>query len=314
MRKVFLMTAAVLMIFVALTATENLRGDENLNVAETVDEPETIDEEILPTRHVNWWETNFVTATGHGVAPETDEVTRRTQALARRSALLDAYRNLAEKVAGVRVTAKKNLVKTEVDAVIKFVTVVSEDYDEFGNCTVVVQVPIFGVTNSIAEFAFPPVTQENFPPPTKNKPAAGHYTGLIIDCGDLELNPVLAPEIRNKKRTIYRYGNLEREKVLERGIVEYVAKDTGDDLILAKTSDGKKIFAQVGSGILVAQSNSRAGDNPLIVNVSELSDDNTCPVISTEDADKILSENELSHFLDEGAVVFTGNRIRGMRL
>ena len=292
MRKILFTATIGLMIFLASLSTENLRVEHVIEV-EPLEPP--------PSKAVNlWWQTNTLTATGHGSAPEGQEVTRRTKTLAKRAAMSDAYRNLAEQVANVHVTAEKTLVKTQVDAVIQFVTVVSEEYDEFGNCTVVVSVPVFGVTNSVAQVAFPPVDKQSFPPPSTNVSAQGNYTGLIIDCGDAELNPVLSPEIRNEDRTIYAYGNLERQKVLERGVVGYVDTSAEDFTF------GNKVFA--------AEADSRVGNNPLVVKVSQLSADGTCPVISTADADKILAENQISHFLDDGAVVFQSNRIRGMRM
>ena len=290
MRKIFFTAIIGLIICFASMPTENLRVE---NVIEL--EP--------PINSVNWWQTNILTAEGHGSAPEAEEITRRTKALAKRAAMMDAQRNLAEQVANIHVTAEKTLVKTEIDAVIQFVTVVSETYDEFGNCTVVLSVPVFGVTNSVAQIAFPHVDKQNFPPPTKNFNAKGNYTGLIIDCGDLELNPVLSPEIRDENQTIYAYGNLERQKVLERGVVGYI-----------DTSDEKISFAQVGNKVFAAEVDSRVGTNPLVIKVDKLTADSTCPVISGENADKILAENQISHFLDGGNVIFQSSRIRGMRM
>ena len=289
MRKIFFTAIIGLIMCFASMSSENLRVE---NVTEL--EPQNVN---------HWWQTNTLTATGHGIAPEAEEVTVQTKVLAKRAAMTDAQRNLAEQVADIHVTAEKNLVKTEVHAVIQFFTVVSEDYDEFGNCTVVLSVPVFGVTNSVAQIAFPPVDKQNFPPPTKNFNAQGNYTGLIIDCGDLELNPVLSPEIRAENQTIYAYGNLEREKVLERGVVGYV-----------DTSDEKISFAQAGNKVFAAENNSRVGNNPLVIKVDELRDDATCPVISGDDADRILAENQISHFLDGGNVIFQSSRIRGMRM
>lgn len=296
MRKIFFMTFAVVLIIFTLTAT-NLRGDENFNA----DEPKMIHGELLSVAtSENWWNGDFLTATGHGVAPENAEINLRTKELAKRAAIADAYRNLAEEIGNVRITAKKNVVKKEVEAVIKFATVVSEEYDDRGNCTIVLQIPLYGDENSLASVIFPSVEKKDFPKPKKENQTKGNYTGLIIDCGDAEISPILAPEIRDKDETVYAYDNLERQKVLQRGIVEYSAKKSGGGWFFDK--------------IAFAKSKSRAGDNPLVIKVSELSDDGTCPVISGDDADKILAENEISHFLDDGAVVFQSNRIRGMRM
>ena len=301
MRKIFFTATIGLLIFLASLSTEDLRV-ENVTEIEPLEPPPTVN---------HWWQTNILIAEGHGSAPESAEVTRLTKTLAKRAAIVDAQRNLAEQVANIHVTAEKTLVKTEIDAVIRFVTVVSEDYDEFGNCTVTVSVPIFGVTNSVAQIAFPPVDKQNFPSPTKNIAAQGNYTGLVIDCGDLELNPVLSPEIRNENRTIYAYDKLDRDKVIANGVVGYV--DSAENVKLVNAS-GKNSFAQVGKKVFAAENDSRVGNNPLVVKISELSADGSCPVISTADADKILAENQISHFLDDGAVVFQSNRIRGMRM
>ena len=47
----------------------------------------------------------------------------------------------------------------------------------------------------------------------------------------------------------------------------------------------------------------RAGNNPMIINVNSL-DSKGNPVISSADADKLLAENQSTHFLDKCSVVF----------
>ena len=265
---------------------------------------------------VNWWENEMLTAEGHGRAPLNENNPEQARSFAKRVALLDAYRKLAAEAKKVQITADRTILKTEITAVINGAKITSENFDESGNCSVVLSVPIYGVTNSFVKSVFKPVEKENFPPPSENKIATGIYTGLIIDCGDTELNPVLSPIIRNAaNQSIYSYSNLDYDKVIEKGMVKYVKKDFGENVLLLNTT-GAKIFKQVGSNIFLANSEntSRAGNNPLIIKAQNIGDDNTCPIISVEDSDKILAENQISHFLDEGSVVFTSNRIRGMRL
>ena len=48
----------------------------------------------------------------------------------------------------------------------------------------------------------------------------------------------------------------------------------------------------------------RAGSNPLIVRAIDLDDLNANPVLSMDDANMVLYENNKSHFLDNIAVVF----------
>ena len=52
----------------------------------------------------------------------------------------------------------------------------------------------------------------------------------------------------------------------------------------------------------------RAGQKPLVIKAVMLEDNNSNPVVSAKDADKILRENQISHFLDEGAVVFLSTK------
>lgn len=278
---------------------------------------------LIKSSSLNWWEIDSLTAEGYGSIPVGQSDFFRAKLLAKRIALLDAYRNLAAAAGNIRITAYDTLTNHKVEALIKGADVLSESYDELGNCSIVLSVPIYGLSNSFAMSAFLPVDKLNFPAPTGNVVAKGNYTGLIIDCGDLELNPVLSPVIRDENnQSIYAYDNLDYDKVIAKGMIGYSEKKSlklrnEDEIILLKLNGSENEFKQIGSKIFLADADgnlSRAGDNPLIIKAESLGDDNSCPVISAEDADKILSENLTTHFLDEGAVVFTSNRIRGMRL
>ena len=271
-----------------------------------------VSSEILNLSKAQWWENEILTAEGKGKAPANAASLDSYRSLAKRYAMLDAYRNLAAQVSEIRITADETVLKSEVKAIISGAEIISESYDEQGNCTIKLSVPIYGVKNSVAKAVFKPVAKEFFPAPKENLPSRGNYTGLIIDCGDMELNPVLSPVIVNAdNQSIYSYSNLDYEKVIEKGMIGYEKKISNGVIPLSTSREIK--FVQVGSNFL-AESESRAGSNPLIIKAEQLSEDNSCPVISAEDADKILSENLATHFLDEGAVVFTSNRIRGMRM
>lgn len=283
----------------------------------------------------DWWEYEMIVAEGHGFAPANVENIYRGRSFARRAAIVDAYRNLAEQVKEIHVTAETtveslivsgDIVQTKVDAVIRDSKIVSEEYGEDGSCVVVMAVPIYGVTNSIADLTFKPADKENFPTPLADLQAKGNYTGLIIDCGDSDLKPVLSPVIRNAENlSIYSRNNLDYDKLVSGGMVGYVKKDDDrdDDKIWLVNFKGKTLLsytAQIENKLLfvTAQSKtgniSRAGDNPLIIKATRLSDEDSCPVVSTSDADRILAENEASHFLDNGAVVFTSYRVGGLRV
>ena len=276
---------------------------------------------------VNWWNDNTVTAEGHGFPPSNAPNIYEARNLSKRAAIADGYRASAEKIRGVYITAETTIndkiisgdvISTDVNALIRGSKILSEEYDEYGGCKVVLSVSIYGVTSSVAKLIFKPVDKEEFPLPIEEKVAEGNYTGLIIDCGDSDLKPVLSPVIRNADNiSVYSYNNLDYDKVIAGGVVTYATKDAPS--VLNTSAKFLSYGALIDRKLLlvtaqISEKNiARAGDNPLIIKAAGMSDDNTCPVISTEDADKILSENQASHFLDEGAVVFTSYRIGGLR-
>ena len=242
---------------------------------------------------------------GYGVKPENSETPKQAEILARRAAVVDGYRRLAKVAGNVHITASKTAINTEIKATIDGAEIVSEEFDDFGNCTVTLQVPIYGVTDSFASYVLKPIEKEDFPSPSENVETLGTYTGVIIDCNDLELNPVLTPSIqRTDEESIYSYNNLDSNQVISQGMIGYKIKEE------LKSSDAYLVLGATSSGDIV----NRVGDNPLVVKAVALNDDGSCPVVSVDDANKILSENQVSNFLDKGAVVFTSNRIRGMRM
>ena len=246
------------------------------------------------------WDREIISGTGYGVAdPARAKNPGHARIMAHQAAMLDAYRRLAEQAKGIHVTANSSIsdnistgdvVTGEVDAVVKRARVVSENYDEYGNCSVVLEVPLFGVTNSIAKAVLKPVAKEAFPAPTVkvneatiqstvNVTITGGYTGLIIDCSGLGLKPVMSPVIRNaSQQPIYGYKNLDYDRVIDKGMASYASGMNGNL--------------------------SRAGSNPLIIKAVRVEDHNSYPVVDTADADRILLENQKSHFLDSCAVVF----------
>ncbi|MBR0061913.1 MAG: hypothetical protein IJP68_10595, partial [Selenomonadaceae bacterium] len=79
---------------------------------------------------------------------------------------------------------------------------------------------------------------------------------------------------------IYGHQNLDYDKIIVNGMASY-ANDVNDQI-----------------------SRSRAGNNPLVVQATSLSDINANPVVSATDADRILAANQRDKFLENCAVVF----------
>ena len=238
----------------------------------------------------DWAANNYIEVTGTGMAPANAVNVNHGRMLARRAAVADCYRQLAEMVKGVQVESGTDVemmmlasdeVKLRVATTIKGAVIVAERDLGEGGYEVTMRMPIFGSENSLAKAVLPaqPQGRETFPAPTVTVPSSGGYTGLIVDCRGLGLKPVMSPVIKNDSgQKIYGYKNLDPDKVIAQGMANY-------------TYDPN-------SGI------ERAGSNPLMVKAVSVDNHNGDPVISTADADKVLTENNVSHFLENTNVVF----------
>ena len=244
------------------------------------------------------WNTNKIQVTGMGVPnPRMATTPAHAAMMARRAAIADAYRQLAEAVNGVQVDSEttveqmmltSDVVRTKITATIHGAQIVSEGELAGGGYSVTMELPIFGANNSIAETVlerpayvepFPAPAPDYRPPVIETRPSYGGYTGLVIDCrGVGQINFVMSPVIKNSDgQKIYGHKNLDYDRVIVEGMASYVQN--------------------------MSQA-SRAGSHPLVVKAVRLDDLNANPVVSMDDADLILYENSQSHFLDNIAVVF----------
>ena len=337
------------------------------------------------------WSRKVIIVTGVGLAPTDAVNATQAEGLASKAARADAYRKMAEVVNGVRVDSEttvekmlttRDVVKTRVSATIKGAQVLEETFAADGSCRVVMQVPIFGVKDSLAGAVFEPnETIEPFPEPDYNvdpsvqqydrntpinrrievamqrptgervappttptrpttptmpidptkpplsrlstdfdaldfdnpqaftvsvawskaaaKPtpyekqidqrvrrtvseysslAQGDYTGLVIDCRGMDLQPVMSPVVKNSNGTkIYGHKNLDIDKIIEMGMADYTSN---------------------------VDSMERAGDNPLVVKALSVENFNSNPVLEIPDSNRVLIENHVTRFLAEMKVVF----------
>lgn len=239
------------------------------------------------------FERNRVEADGYGLPPAYAASEAQARLLARRAAVADAQRRLAEEISGVQIDAETTVqnmqlasdtVKTRVSALIRGASIVSESYAD-GAYRVVMALPLYGTGASLASAVLPPQTSAREPFPAYAAPApppAGQtgdaFTGLVVDCTGLDLRPAMSPVIKTDAgEPIYGYKNLDPETVIRSGMAGY-----------SKSADG---------GL------SRAGTNPLTVRAVGV-DHYFNPVVSAADARRILAENSAAHFLDRCAVVF----------
>lgn len=214
---------------------------------------------------------------------------------ASKAARMDAQAKLVEYI-GVQVETNASMtdyeidtyqVKTSAQGIIRNAKEIgSPQYDPTdGTCTVIMEMNLYGGKGSVAEVAYLPFKDEPkvaFPAPTAKVAKSGaNYTGLVIDCRGMNLNPVMSPVIKNANgQAIYGHKNLDYDKIIVNGMASY-AGDAYDQI-----------------------SRDRAGNNPIVVKAARLDDINANPVVSVADADKILSANQSDKFLENCAVVF----------
>jgi len=117
-----------------------------------------------------------------------------------------------------------------------------------------------------------PTPAEDF----SNIPIKGNYSGLIIDARGLKVEPAVNPYIvdENNKDVFGKISDYSLDLLYKRGKTGYV-----------KSMDA-------------AYSNYRAGKNPLLIKVKS-SRRNCDPIVTSEDAYRILKENERTGFLDK---------------
>lgn len=182
---------------------------------------------------------------------------------------------------------EESIVKTSAKGIIRNAREVGEPkHWDNGTCTVVMEMPLFGGAGSIAEVAYLPFKDEPkvaFPQPSSNvaQSTGGTYTGLIIDCKGKKLEPVMSPLIKNtNNQPIYGHKNLDYDKIIVNGMASY-ANSRNDEIC-----------------------RSRAGNNPLVIEATNITDVNKNPVVSISDADRILAANQRGKFLENCAVVF----------
>ena len=256
--------------------------------------------------HINWTKgaESDITVTGTGLPPAISGP--RGTALARRAAIVDAYRYLAEAVQGVQVDAdtlmedlviKNDTVRIQVSTLIKGAKIVGEHENADGSYSVTMKLPLYGA-NSVAAVAIPEIRRsvapEPLPPVTRTKIPKykvkeirhASFTGVIVDASGLGLESTFSPVIYDETgRAIYGMKNINPDFAISKGMVEYSTDIAG------------------------AMAYSRAGSNPLVIRAVAVRGGRNSAncvnvVVSPEDGDKILLANEKTGMLQNCAVVF----------
>lgn len=256
---------------------------------------------------VNWHKgpSADIEAIGVGFPPVNSG--QRGMMLARRAAMVDAYRVLAETIQGVQIdseTTMKDLtiaddtVSAKVSALIKGAYIIEEGTNEDGSYYMKMCIPMFGKEKSVAAVAIPSIYKNTTPKPIPRvtettlpkaevkelKKVA--YTGVVIDADNMGLEATFAPAIYDTNgRIVYGLENLDKNKAISDGMVAYA------------------------NALQDATNGNRAGNNPLVIKAKAIrSGKNSVNpvnvVISIEDADRILLANKNTQILNNACVVF----------
>ena len=246
-----------------------------------------------------------VIATGIGLPPEN--MGSRGTPLARRAAIVDAYRNLAETIQGVQVDSdtlmqdlviQSDTVRAQVSALVKGAKILEEGTNADGSYFVRMSVPLYGAGNSVAAIAIPGIATPSIPEPLPSVEKTNlpdqqvkeirsvAYTGVIVNASGLGLESTFSPVVYDENgRGIYGIKNINPDFAISQGMVSY-ARNMNQ-----------------------AMQDSRIGTNPLVVNALAVrggrnSVNKVNVVITIDDGDKVLLANEKSGMLQNCAVVF----------
>lgn len=270
-------------------------------------------------------ESETIKADGFGSMP-AGMPANRGKLMARRAAIVDAQRNLLESIKGISVDSEttmenyivtSDLVKTKINGVVTGARVISEEFKD-GTYHVVMAAPLYGI-GSVGDVAIRAVMGDSQPQPMplpspsytapventalpsvtttttttttvtpgQSTQAVSGYTGLVIDAKGLPLERTFCPGIFDTNgRAIYGVHNVDPDYAVKHGVAAY--------------AQGAEAWNRAESGL------SRAGARPLIIKAVGLRErtKHQCDiVVSPEDGDRILAENQRSGFGAQYAVV-----------
>ena len=274
---------------------------------------------VLAAENVDW-NSNVIRATGGGVAPAGARTVAQARMMARRAAIADAYRQLAEYVGGVNVDAEttvdmaavqSDVIRTKVNATIRGARIVSEGTTGDGGYEVTMEVPMFGVSALAGAVINRPAVIESFPEQdTSVAPARvetrddGLWTTSPSTYSGTASSAASAPDgkaIGSFTGLIVDCRGLGLKPVMS----PVIKNINGKPIYGYKNLDYDKVIQNgMASYARDMSSATRAGSNPLIVRAVSLENHNGTPVLSVADANRVLIENGATHFLDNTNVVF----------
>ena len=249
------------------------------------------------------WNAGVIKAQGFGIEPRSADSPAQGLIMARRAAVVDAYRNLLEASLEVTVRSKTAVeqagvkwdsVEAQVQGVVHNAAILEERRHPDGRYEVVMQMPMYG-QDGLGQVVLPHLG--NAPPAPAPRPEPlvrpgprlpqppvqpGGFTGLVVVVRGVHLDRSMSPAIVTPDGQVvygrgwWRPGEFDADLANREGIVGY-----------ASSMDGAV----------------RAGPHPLIVNAigvegPPMSNFKTDIVISPDDASRIREANSGSRFLE----------------
>ena len=284
---------------------------------------------------MDWSGDSKITVQGMGVAPTYAVNAIQARMLARRAAVVDAYRQLAEMVKGVNVDSEttvenmmvtSDVTKTKVTALIQGARIVSEQGVDGGGYTVTMEMSVFGASNSLATAVLPTNTvPTSFPAPDASVPAStpsSVQVNVQVTPGTTTqqtpattLPSVMVPSHQGSSaaaapagQAIGSYTGLIvdcRGLGLKPVMSPVIKNANGEPIYGYKNLDSATVIANgMASYTTDLSKATRAGSNPLVVKAVGLDNHNGNPILSVADANRVLIENGATGFLDRTNVVF----------
>ena len=236
------------------------------------------------------WSEGVVRVIGVGTPPDRGTLSQK-QLMAERSAASDAYRQLTDVLSNIRVnsetivrdyTRESDTLKSYLQALIKGASKLDQRYLDDGTIEVEMAVKLYA-TKGLSGILQPqkhikppiPVTEE----PDRNP---GDYSGVIIDCRGLGLEPAMSPAVMSQTGGEVYLGTVKVEPdfVITQGIVGYAYS-----------------LAQ-------ARQNVRVGAKPLIIKgLSATGSFRTDVIISKEDVRRLLGLDASNGVLRQARVI-----------
>lgn len=282
---------------------------------------------------MDWSGDSKITVQGMGVAPTYAVNAIQARMLARRAAVVDAYRQLAEMVKGVNVDSEttvenmmvtSDVTKTKVTALIQGARIVSEQAVDGGGYTVTMEMSVFGASNSLATAVLPTNTvPTSFPAPDASVPAStpsSLQVNVQVTPGTTQTPATTIPSVTTPSHqgssaaaapaghAIGGYTGLIvdcRGLGLKPVMSPVIKNANGEPIYGYKNLDSATVIANGMASYTTDMSRaSRAGSNPLVVKAVGLDNHNGNPILSVADANRVLIENGATGFLDRTNVVF----------